>query len=74
MSRLIRSRLQQIANRDQFSGARNVTNDLAIGLRVSIETAEKVKLSLSKANKSKDQTAKSDVIEVTDTETKETKK
>jgi len=28
-------------------GARNVTNDLAIGLRISLESAEKVKLSLS---------------------------
>jgi cell division protein FtsA len=55
-------------------GARNVTNDLAIGLRVSIETAEKIKLSLSKLAKSKDQTAKSDVVEVMDEETKETKK
>jgi cell division protein FtsA len=29
-------------------GARNVTNDLAIGLRVSLDTAEKIKLALSK--------------------------
>lgn len=29
-------------------GARNVTNDLAIGLRVSLESAEKIKLHLSK--------------------------
>ncbi|OGM08274.1 cell division protein FtsA [Candidatus Woesebacteria bacterium RBG_16_36_11] len=29
-------------------GARNVTNDLAIGLRVSLESAEKIKISLSK--------------------------
>jgi cell division protein FtsA len=28
-------------------GARNVTNDLAIGLRVSLETAEKIKIALS---------------------------
>jgi cell division protein FtsA len=28
-------------------GAKNITNDLAIGLRVSLETAEKVKLALS---------------------------
>lgn len=28
-------------------GARNITNDLAIGMRVSLETAEKVKLALS---------------------------
>jgi len=29
-------------------GAKNVTNDIAIGLRVSLESAEKIKLSLSK--------------------------
>ena len=29
-------------------GAKNVTNDLAIGLRVSLETAEKIKIALSK--------------------------
>ncbi len=29
-------------------GAKNITNDLAIGLRVSLETAEKIKLALSK--------------------------
>ncbi|MBI2594444.1 cell division protein FtsA, partial [Candidatus Curtissbacteria bacterium] len=29
-------------------GARNVTNDLAIGLRVSLDSAEKIKLALSK--------------------------
>jgi cell division protein FtsA len=29
-------------------GAKNVTNDLAIGLRVSLETAEKIKVALSK--------------------------
>ena len=34
-------------------GARNVTNDLAIGLRVSLETAEKIKIALSN-NKMKD--------------------
>jgi cell division protein FtsA len=32
-------------------GARNVTNDLAIGLRVSLETAEKIKIALSKKRK-----------------------
>ncbi|MEK7550924.1 MAG: cell division protein FtsA [Patescibacteria group bacterium] len=32
-------------------GARNVTNDLAIGLRVSLETAEKIKLVLSAKTK-----------------------
>lgn len=35
-------------------GAKNVTNDLAIGLRVSLETAEKIKLALS-AKKKRDQ-------------------
>lgn len=39
-------------------GARNVTNDLAIGLRVSLESAEKIKLALTdfekKSRKSKD--------------------
>ncbi|MDP3724011.1 MAG: cell division protein FtsA [bacterium] len=29
-------------------GARNITNDIAVGLRVSLETAEKIKLELSK--------------------------
>ncbi|MBI1864042.1 cell division protein FtsA [Candidatus Woesebacteria bacterium] len=32
-------------------GARNVTNDLAIGLRVSLESAEKIKLALSSKKK-----------------------
>jgi len=32
-------------------GAKNITNDLAIGLRVSLETAEKIKLGLSKMEK-----------------------
>ena len=32
---------------------KNVTNDLAIGLRISLETAEKIKLVLSKENKKK---------------------
>lgn len=35
-------------------GAKNVTNDIAIGLRVSLETAEKIKIYLSQ-NKKKDQ-------------------
>ncbi|MFC1600676.1 cell division protein FtsA [Patescibacteria group bacterium] len=34
-------------------GANNVTNDLAIGLRVSLESAEKIKIKLSKDSKSK---------------------
>lgn len=32
-------------------GAKNVTNDIAIGLRVSLDTAEKIKISLSNDNK-----------------------
>lgn len=37
-------------------GAKNVTNDLAIGLRVSLETAEKIKLAISsKKGKGKDE-------------------
>ena len=32
-------------------GAKNVTNDLAIGLRVSLETAEKIKIALSAKKK-----------------------
>ena len=37
-------------------GAKNVTNDLAIGLRVSLETAEKIKIALSeKKQKDKDE-------------------
>lgn len=35
-------------------GAKNVTNDLAIGLRVSLETAEKIKLALSAKKKKLD--------------------
>ena len=34
-------------------GARNVTNDLAIGLRVSLESAEKIKISLSQYDQGK---------------------
>lgn len=36
-------------------GAKNVTNDIAIGLRVSLDTAEKIKLSLSDTKTSKEQ-------------------
>lgn len=42
-------------------GARNVTNDLAIGLRVSLDTAEKIKIALSEsARKKKDKTSLED--------------
>jgi len=43
-------------------GARNVTNDLAIGLRVSLETAEKIKIALSdKKQKDKDESDEMDL-------------
>ncbi|MGB6882220.1 MAG: cell division protein FtsA, partial [Microgenomates group bacterium] len=47
-------------------GARNVTNDLAIGLRVSLESAEKIKIALSKdeKNKNKTKTGKEDQLEL----------
>lgn len=44
-------------------GAKNVTNDLAIGLRVSLETAEKIKLNLSKKSKLTDKHGK-EIIEI----------
>jgi cell division protein FtsA len=36
-------------------GAKNVTNDLAIGLRLSLESAEKIKVALSQKSKKKDE-------------------
>lgn len=42
-------------------GAKNVTNDLAIGLRVSLETAEKIKIALSKKKKT-DETDEMDLV------------
>ena len=36
-------------------GAKNVTNDLAIGLRVSLETAEKIKIALSSKKRDKEE-------------------
>jgi len=41
-------------------GAKNVTNDLAIGLRVSLESAEKIKLALSAEEKKKKKKEKED--------------
>jgi cell division protein FtsA len=41
-------------------GAKNVTNDLAIGLRISLDSAEKVKILLSKDTKSRNGDQKSD--------------
>jgi cell division protein FtsA len=48
-------------------GAKNVTNDLAIGLRVSLETAEKIKLALS-AKKKKDEPDELDLVSMGVTE------
>lgn len=45
-------------------GAKNVTNDLAIGLRVSLDTAEKIKLSLHE--KGRDTGKGSDLVEIKD--------
>ncbi len=46
-------------------GAKNVTNDLAIGLRLALESAEKIKIALSdeskKIKKNKDEAEKDDV-------------
>lgn len=47
-------------------GARNVTNDLAIGLRVSLDTAEKIKLSLIEEKPFKEQSKKDKQIEIPD--------
>ena len=52
-------------------GSRNVTNDLAIGLRVTLESAEKIKLALS-GNKNKKETE--DQIDLTELGAEENKK
>lgn len=54
-------------------GAKNVTNDLAIGLRVSLETAEKIKLALSVKPK-KDETDEVDLESLGVTEVKKVSK
>ena len=54
-------------------GARNVTNDLAIGLRVSLDTAEKIKISLAKKSKLTDSHGK-EIVEVEETGSEEPKK
>ncbi len=48
-------------------GAKNVTNDLAIGLRVSLETAEKIKLALSD-KKRKEESDEMDLVSLGITE------
>lgn len=54
-------------------GARNVTNDLAIGLRVSLDTAESLKMSLGSKAVRVDKDSK-DQIEITETGSTEIKK
>jgi cell division protein FtsA len=57
-------------------GAKNVTNDLAIGLRVSLESAEKIKVELSKKSKSskKPEDKKNDDLDLTSMGITESKK
>jgi len=51
-------------------GARNITNDLAIGMRVSLDSAEKIKIALSKHTRSavpkptKEERAKADQVDL----------
>ena len=45
-------------------GAKNVTNDLAIGLRVSLETAEKIKISLSRDDKKQKKEDGDDILDL----------
>ena len=48
-------------------GAKNITNDLAIGMRVSLESAEKVKIAFSESeNKKKAKKSESDLIDLGD--------
>ncbi len=54
-------------------GAKNVTNDLAIGLRVSLETAEKIKVALS-AKKKDDESDEMDLESLGVTEIKKISK
>ena len=56
-------------------GAKNVTNDLAIGLRVSLETAEKIKMALSSDKpKNKDESDELDLVGLNITEIKKISK
>lgn len=49
-------------------GAKNVTNDLAIGLRVSLDTAERIKLAISQKTKEKDEGDEMDLTKLGVTE------
>jgi cell division protein FtsA len=55
-------------------GARNVTNDLAIGLRVSLDIAEEIKLKLSEKPKPGREVDRNEQIDITDSSAGEVKK
>ncbi len=55
-------------------GAKNVTNDLAIGLRISLETAEKIKIALSDDKRPKNKEAEPDTLELEEIGVSEIKK
>lgn len=55
-------------------GAKNVTNDLAIGLRVSLETAERIKVALSSKKKEKEESDEMDLTSLGVTEVKKISK
>lgn len=56
-------------------GAKNVTNDLAIGLRLSLESAEKIKVALSSmARKDKQESDEMDLVNLGITEVKKVSK
>lgn len=55
-------------------GAKNVTNDLAIGLRVSLDVAEKIKVILSSKKKDKDEIDEMDLDKLGITEIKKISK
>lgn len=54
-------------------GARNVTNDLAIGLRVSLDVAEEIKLRLGRKSKT-EENDRNEQIDITDASAGEVKK
>lgn len=55
-------------------GARNITNDLAIGLRVSLDTAENIKLALLHKRVRDDKEVKLEQIDISETGSGEVKK
>ena len=54
-------------------GAKNVTNDLAIGLRVSLESAEKIKIKLSEKRSTKRKPGSSDKMDLSELGVREVK-